>query len=79
LPSEDAQNLLTPAPEAVAATRETEAFASRETVAFAALRHSDYRMYFITMLAMMADNIGTSSVTGCCLRFFTPRCWRGSR
>lgn len=30
----------------------------RERVAFAALRHHDYRMYFITtMLAMMADNI----------------------
>jgi len=30
---------------------------SRKRVAFAALQHRDFRWFFVTMLAMMADNI----------------------
>ncbi|HEY2987060.1 MAG TPA: MFS transporter [Candidatus Binatia bacterium] len=59
MPSENVKNLS--APETVAATPEArapDATALHESVAFAALRHRDYRMYFITtLLAMMGDNI----------------------
>src|SRR5574341_690173 len=41
-----------------APSAENDAPARRERVAFAALRHREYRLYFITtMLSMMADNI----------------------